>query len=159
MSYTIYHADGSPVVVPDNAVDTTFYNDTAHAPGIGIGTQLVGRNAINYGAPVAQNFLQITENFASSVQFRPKNPYVLQGQLWFKKSSENPSADGALYVRISGPSTAAESDSNWKRVLVSNPITPNDGDIRVTGSAALGTLVISIFGDNDWRQVFPAVYS
>lgn len=159
MSYTIYHADGSPVVVPDNAIDTTFYNDTAHAPGIGIGTQLVGRNAINYGAPVAQNFLQMTENFASSAEFRPMNPYALQGQLWFKKAGTNPDADGTLYLRVAGPSNATESDANWRRIPVANPGVPNDGDIQVTGSAALGTLTISIYGDNAWRQVFPAVYS
>lgn len=157
MSYTIYHADGSPVVVPDNAIDTTFYNDTAHAPGIGIGTQLVGRNAINYGAPIAQNFLQMTENFASTTNYRPKNPYALQGQLWFQKSTSNPTGDGALYLRISGPSNAPESDANWRRIPVANPSTPSDGDIQVAGSGS--SLTISVYGDGAWRQVFPAVYS
>ena len=71
MSYTIYHADGTAVTVPDNAIDTEFYNATpaGRLPGQGIGTQLVGRNAINYGAAVAQNFLQQTENFASNLIF------------------------------------------------------------------------------------------
>jgi hypothetical protein len=81
MSYTIYHADGTSVTVPDNAVDTTFYNANAHSAGVGIGTQLVGRNAINYGAPVAQNFLQMTENFASTAPYRPIDTYARRHHL------------------------------------------------------------------------------
>lgn len=152
MSYTIYHADGTSVNVPDNAIDTTFYNSTANGAGIGIGTQLVGRNAINYGAPVAQNFLQMTENFASNSAHRPTDAFALQGQLWFNKIS---STDGQLFLRVSG--AASGGDANWRRVLVANPITASDGDIQVTGSGS--TLTIKIFGGGAWNQVFPAVYS
>jgi hypothetical protein len=152
MSYTIYHADGTPVIVPDNAIDTTFYNVNAHGAGVGIGTQLVGRNAINYGAPVAQNFLQQAENFASTSAFRPTDAFALQGQLWFEKTSNT---DGRLYLRASSATTGG--DVNWRRIPVTNPTAPTDGDIQVSGTGA--TLTINIYGDGAWRQVYPAVYS
>jgi hypothetical protein len=34
-----------------------------------------------------------------------------------------------------------------------NPVSPSEGDIRVVGT------VISIYADNAWRQIFPAIYS
>ena len=166
MSYTIYHADGTPVIVPDNAIDTAFYNPNAHSAGVGIGTQLIGRNAINYGAPVAQNFLQMTENFASTVAFRPGDAFALQGQLWFEKTS---ASDGNLHVRVS--SAASGGAANWRRLISTNttgsitirggdvpvvnptPGQEQDGDILVVGT------VISIWADGAWRQIFPAVYS
>ena len=166
MSYTIYHADGNPVTVPDNAIDTTFYNANAHSAGVGIGTQLVGRNAINYGAPVAQNFLQMTENFASNILYRPADAYALQGQLWFEKTS---STTGNLFVRISSANTGG--DVNWRQLVTQssagvidnrggtipavNPTSglEEDGDMRIVGS------VISVWANGAWRQIFPAVYS
>ena len=164
MSYTIYHADGTPVNVPDNAIDTTFYNSTSNGPGVGIGTQLVGRNAINYGAPVAQNFLQMTENFASTSALRPTDAFALQGQLWFNKISPT---SGSLFVRVS--SATSGGDANWEQVVtvpagssatvpvVYNvaPATAKNGDILVITSP---TLSISIYAGG-WKQVFPAVYS
>ena len=161
MSYTIYHADGLPVSVPDNTIDTEFYN-----VGQLIGTQLIGRNAINYGTAVAQNFLQQAENFASLSSKRPTDEYALQGQLWFEKSpgpdgtTTIGSTNGNLYVRKS--SAAAGGAANWSKVVtedgglvpVINPTgAPKNGDIRVVGA------VISIYAAGAWQQVFPAVYS
>ena len=165
MSYTIYHANGTPVTVPDNAIDTTFYNTTPGGSSLGIGTQLVGRNAINYGAPTAQNFLQMTENFASSLASRPTDTFALQGQLWFEQTS---TTAGQLYVRVSGATTGG--DLNWEKVVTLNstqvsaggntptvytatPASANIGDILVIGS------VISIYAAGSWNQVFPAQYS
>jgi len=166
MSYTIYHADGTPVIVPDNAIDTAFYNANAHGPGVGVGTQLVGRNAINYGAPTAQNFLQMTENFASTTAFRPGDAFAVQGQLWFEKTS---TTTGVLHVRNSSATSGGA--ANWSQVVVANPAgeiiirgghvpvvnpTPGleeDGDILIVGS------VISIWANGAYRQIFPAVYS
>lgn len=136
MSYTIYHADGTSVTVPDNAIDTTFYNANAHGAGVGIGTQLVGRNAINYGAPVAQNFLQITENFASSALYRPTGEYALQGQLWFNKTS---GSDGTLCVRVSG--STSDSDSNWAKVVTADYTT---GNVVVAGTVTATEFIGSV---------------
>ena len=141
MAYTIYNAGGTPMSVPDNAADTTYYTGVAYGPGQGI--YLVGRNTINYGAPIAQNFLQLTENFASSV--RPADARSLVGQLWFDKT--------ALTLNVKVKTAESNNADNWRKVIVTNPVTPGDGDIRVVGS------VISIYAGGAWRQVFPAVYS
>jgi hypothetical protein len=130
MSYTIYHADGQLVTVPDNAIDTTFYNATPAGvwpPDFGIGTQLVGRNAINYGTSVAQNFLQMTENFASEAASRPTDSFALQGQLWFEKDAVTPEATGKLFVRMAN---APSGDTlNWNKVVTED----TSGNITVTG--------------------------
>jgi hypothetical protein len=158
MAYTIYNAAGTPFTVADNAIDTQFYNPTANGAGKGIGTQLVGRNAIDYGAPVAQTFLQLTENFCGTVL--PSDTTAMQGQLWFNRTS---GTDGVLYVRNSAATSGGL--ANWKqvvtipggsgRVAVVNPTSGSelDGDIRVVGS------VISMWAAGAWRQIFPAVYS
>lgn len=159
MSYTIYHADGTPITVPDNAIDTVYYNANVHGPGVGVGTQLVGRNAINYGAPIAQNFLQMTENFASSALYMPGDAFALQGQLWFETTS---ASDGVLHVRISNSGTGGA--ANWEAVVTAAPSTGiisnrggdvpvvnpaslsvQDGDIQVIGSA------ISIYANSAWH--------
>jgi len=70
MAYNIHLSDGTPVTIPDNAIDTSYYNPTGGSTGNGLGIQLPGRNAINYGAATAQNFLQLTENFCSSIADR-----------------------------------------------------------------------------------------
>lgn len=158
MAYTIYKSDGTAVVVPDNAIDSQFYAPAANGPGKGLGTQLIGRNAIDYGAPVAQNFLQMTENFCGTVL--PSDTTALQGQLWFNKLS---STSGNLYVRFTANTSGTT--ANWQRLVTVNygetgtfPVvnpstTPKDGDIKVVGS------VISIYANGAWKQVFPAVYS
>jgi hypothetical protein len=79
MPYTIHKSDGTPITVPDNTIDIAYYQTNGGNAGLGLGVQLLGRNAINYGAPVAQNFLQLTENFASGAGFFPSDNTALQG--------------------------------------------------------------------------------
>jgi hypothetical protein len=138
MAYTIYRSDGVAVTVPDNTIDSQFYNPTANGVGKGLGIQLNGRNAIDYGAPTAQTWLQMTENFASNGVI-PTDGTSLVGQLWFNKSTSS------LYVKVT---TAAVGINNWRKIPVTNPITPVD-----VGS------VISIWANGAWQQVFPAIYS
>ena len=102
MPYQIYQSDGTPVTVPDNTIDQSFYNPTGGGgsgptlhPGLGI--QLIGRNAVDYGSALAQNFLQLTENFCSSASNPPSDTTSLQGQLWFAQSG---TGNGNLYVRV-----------------------------------------------------------
>jgi hypothetical protein len=79
MSYTLKFSDKTKttdVVVPAmppgiNTVDTSL--------------SLVGRGYPNYGEKVAENFLHLLENFASSVP--PENP--IEGQLWYDTSDPN----------------------------------------------------------------------
>jgi hypothetical protein len=152
MAYTIHKSDGTVVTVADNAIDDAFYNPTGGSvggitPGLGQGTQLVGRNTIDYGAAIAQNFLQITENFSSATGSQPLGTYALQGQLWYDKTLSN------LYVRTTPGTLGADSMANWKKIPVINPTAPGDGDVQVVGS------VISIWANGGWQQVFPAIYS
>lgn len=157
MAYIIYKADGTTVSIADNSIDTAFYNAAGGTTSNGQGIGLVGRNTLDYGATIAQNFLQMTENFASATNTQPIGSVALQGQLWFDKSLAK------LYVRTTAPATGANSMANWREVFtvassetipVVNPTgTPKDGDIQVVGS------VISIYAAGAWKQVFPAIYS
>ena len=160
MAYTIHKSNGTAVTIIDNAIDDSYYNLTGGTTGAGQGFQLIGRNTINYGAATAQNFLQITENFASSALTFPSDDTALQGQCWFNILTPT---TGNLYVRVSA--AVSGGIANWERLLsVSNsetgtvPIinpsgTPKDGDIQVVGT------VISISAGGSWRQIFPAIYS
>ena len=162
MAYTIHKSDGTAVSVVDNAIDDSYYNISGGTVGTGQGFQLIGRNTINYGAATAQNFLQMTENFASATGTFPSDATALQGQLWFNKLS---TTTGNLYVRVAEGTGLGAGILNWERLLsVSNsetgtvPIinpsgTPKDGDIQVVGT------VISISAGGSWRQIFPAIYS
>ena len=63
MSYSIYKSDGTPITVDDNAIDVAYYNSLGGGPypgesgsalsGQGMGTQLIGRNTVDYGAVIA----------------------------------------------------------------------------------------------------------
>lgn len=147
MAYTIYKADGTAITVPDNTIDSDFYNPNTNGVSKGTGTQLIGRNAIDYGAPVAQSFLQLTENFCGPNIPGNDTTNPLQGQLWFNKTNSS------LYVRVT--SNTAGGIANWKRVVVIDPVSPSDGDIQVL----TGPTRINIWANGAWRQVFPAVYS
>lgn len=148
MAYSIRKSDGTLVTVADNAIDTDFYNPTGGSTGLGMGIQLIGRNAIDYGAAVAQSCLQMTENFSSATGTQPIGANALQGQLWYDKTLST------LYVRVTpGVSGANDLATNWRKIPVLNPVTPADGDIQVVGA------VISIWANGVWNQVFPAVYS
>jgi len=112
MAYTIYRSDGVAVTVPDNAIDSQFYNPTANGVGKGLGIQLNGRNAIDYGAPTAQTWLQMTENFASNGIF-PSDATSLVGQLWFNKSTST------LYVKVT---TVNVGIANWSPLVYAGGI-------------------------------------
>lgn len=153
MAYTIHKSDGTLISVPDNAIDTAFYNPVGGssggaAPGLGVGPLLVGRNTIDYGTAIAQNFLQITENFSSVTGTFPSDTTALQGQLWFDKTL------GALYVRVTGATTGGI--TNWRKLATvadAGDVTGTDGQIKVVGS------VVYIWAAGAWKQIFPAIYS
>lgn len=143
MAYSIYKSNGDPVSVPDNAIDAQFYSPNLNGAGRGVGTQLVGRNSVDYGAPVAQNFLQLTENFCGPLS--PPANKALRGQLWFNSTT------GLLNVNVSTTATP-----EWRGLMTiasSDAVTGYDGQVKVDGS------VISIWADGAWRQIYPAVYS
>ena len=155
MSYNIYKSDGTTVSVPDGIVDQEF-NDTVANGGKGIGIQLIGDNCPTYVGPIAQTFLQMTENFCSATL--PNDNNALQGQLWFQKASP---VDGNLYVRYSGSTFGGI--ANWKQIpLGTTSVVPGTynyanfkvdsfGRITEASSNSLGTgsvTSISVTGAN-----------
>lgn len=134
MSYLIYKSNGTLVTIPDNAIDVEYYNASGgggYGPGNvpqtghGLGTQLIGRNTVDYGAAIAQNFLQLQENFSSSTV--PSDLTSLQGQLWFKQNSVT---SGDLYVRISANTSGGI--LNWQQI----PVINSSGNISATSFTA-----------------------
>ena len=130
MPYQIYQSDGTPITIADGAVDTQFYNATGGGgvggSGHGQGIQLIGQNTVGYGAPIAQTFLQLTENFCSSSQPYP----ALQGQLWFNQIN---STTGNLYVRVTN--TASSLISNWNQVITAD----SSGNVTIPGTITAGS--------------------
>lgn len=141
MAYTIYKSDGTAVTVADNIISAEFYSPNVNGSGKGVGTRLVGRNALDYGAAIAQNFLQLTENFSGNIA--PPAAVALQGQLWFNKAA------GVLNINVSD--TVGVTD--WMPIVISG--NGQDGvfeDVEVDGtltttlittgnSATAGTLI------------------
>jgi hypothetical protein len=114
MSYNIYKSDGTIIVV-ENLINDQSFNDPTANGGKGIGIQFAGFMSENYVVPIAQNFLQITENFAGATL--PSDSKALLGQLWFNKTSS------ILYVRTVDSLTGGI--SNWEEILSGNTtVTP-----------------------------------
>lgn len=79
MAYEINKSDGTSITINDGQINNVDSN-----------MQLIGRNRADYGAPIAQNFVRLLENFAA--ESAPNdNPNVsgsaLAGQLWYKPST------------------------------------------------------------------------
>lgn len=138
MSYTIKHADGTPVVIQDSDINKDYYSANQ------VGVQLVGRNVIDYGAPTAQNFLQMLENFASdSFPTWPSTTPV--GMIFFNTT------DKQLYLKTK--TTAPVEKDNWAQLfVVAPPGQPSTipGNVIITGNLTLGgtlTVPVGLFGD------------
>ena len=110
MTYVVNRTDGTLVAnVPDNVVDTTSTSIT-----------LVGRNFSGYGEIIAEDLVQMLENFNNSVQ---PGGGLLSGQLWF----DNSGAEGVLKIRNKG-------NTDWIPISgvtasASAPTNPLDGDL------------------------------
>lgn len=132
MSYNVFTPPGSkyaitPLTVPDNAIDTAFYDS-----GNTLGVQLLGRNVIDYGTAIAQNTIQMVSNFAGTVL--PNDSIALQGQLWFNALS---TTTGNLYVRTTA--NISGGTANWHQLISldvsGNLVVPG----TVTASSFVGT--------------------
>jgi hypothetical protein len=69
-AYNINKSNGTPVTIPEGAIDTQF------------DIPLVGQNATNYGDDVAQAFLRLLENFANASAPTFGSGRTI-GQLWY----------------------------------------------------------------------------
>lgn len=144
MAYTLRFSDSTktdtitvPAMPPGiNTVDTTL--------------SLVGRGYPNYGEKIAENFLHLLENFASSTP--PENP--IEGQLWYDTSNT-----GRKVLRImDGTATSAR----WPSA---NGIYQQDTDPKLAPSAGLkegdiwvdtGNNQLKIYNNNSWTTVGPS---
>ena len=135
MTYTIHKADGTAVNIPDNIIDTAYYNPTGGSAGTGLGIQLLGQNSVSYGAAVAQNFLQMQENYSNS-SF-PSDATALQGQLWFNKAS---GTTGSMYVRTSGATSGGI--ANWRQLVN----TDASGNVVVSGTVTATQFIGPVSG-------------
>ncbi len=69
MPYSITKSDGTPLItIPDNTINTTASS-----------LSLVGRNSVNFGLSIDQNFVNLLQNFASTTP--PSNPLI--GQFFY----------------------------------------------------------------------------
>jgi hypothetical protein len=143
MPYTIYTSNGTEISVPDNAIDTEFYNSAGGGgfgpgnvaqTGQGLGTQVIGRNAVDYGTAIAQNFVQLLQNFCSNVV--PTDATSLQGQLWFNQSSVTA---GTLWVRTTANTSGGI--TNWSQLALQDTSGNQtiSGNLTVDDAGHIGT--------------------
>lgn len=105
MAYEVNKSDGEVLVnLVDGEVDNTSTS-----------LNLLGKNYLGYGELIAENFVHMLENFASTT---PPGEEALTGQLWFN------TGENRLAVRDGGDTTGA--NSSWKTLahLVSKSTKP-----------------------------------
>jgi len=153
MSYTIYNANGTSTVVPDNAIDTEFYDGTSK-----VGVQLVGRNAIDFGQPIAQNFLQLLENFAGPTTPGSNGATAPVGMIWYN------STNGTLNVKTStGWIPIVTSSSTGGAVTIPSLYATTIGSVGspvsdIYGGIFHGTATMAEYADLAERYESDAVY-
>lgn len=123
MAYDVNKSNGTSIIVNDGQINTTDTN-----------LSLVGRNASNYGEPIAENFVKLLENFAATVppetnQYLSGNPLV--GQLWFDTSV----TPGVLKFR--------GTDGTWIATAINDPSNPVD--FTVSGLTAIDDTLGTVF--------------
>ena len=90
MPYSINKSDGTPLVtIQDNTINTTASS-----------LSLIGRNALNFGQAIDQNFVYLLQNFAATTP--PSIP--LTGQLYYNTYSSSLALyDGAQWKTVVSP--------------------------------------------------------
>lgn len=90
MTYNLTNWDGTPLVsVANSSIDSTTTS-----------ISLIGRNAINFGLPLNENFIALLEHFANT---NPP-PKPVKGQIWFDTLSVAVKIyDGTRWLQINPP--------------------------------------------------------
>lgn len=136
MPYTVNYTDSSqktPITVFDNTSNT----DTS--------LTFPGRNVTGYGQAIAENFLALLENFASTSA--PVNP--VEGQVWF---NSNPAVASLLIW----------DGSSWKSAsgVQKSPVQPGIDQSKI-GELWVDTVnqQLNVFSGSDWVLVGPSFSS
>ena len=135
MTYYIHKSTGEPVEIPDNIISDEFYNPNANGAGKGVGIRLLGRNVIDYGAAVAQNFLQLASNFADDTA--PKSSTAQQGQLWYDTANKEMMVNVGSYNNM--PATWESLGGGSNKPAVGTPLHTMSGEIIGYASAYVPT--------------------
>jgi microcystin-dependent protein len=102
----------------------------------------VGKNYAGYAPVIAENFLHLLENHASSIA--PTNP--VQGQLWYS------TGESLLKVNVDGTSTGWKSTGSVKKATTLSPPTGNaEGDLWVDTTSKQ----LYVFSGSSWLLIGP----
>jgi hypothetical protein len=141
MSYTITVTNHAPIVIATGATD----NSTS--------LTLIGKNVPNYGQTIAQNLVNLMQNFAGTSQ--PNGP--LAGQLWYDTTSNllkvfdgvNFSRIATSVVDLNPPANANAGDLWWN--TVSQTLNAYSGSSWITVGPlppVVGSVVTDTITDN-----------
>jgi microcystin-dependent protein len=102
----------------------------------------VGKNYAGYGPVIAENFLHLLENHASSTA--PTNP--VQGQLWYS------TGESLLKVNVDGTSAGWQSTGSVKKATTLSPPTSNAvGDLWVDTTSKQ----LYVYSGSSWLLIGP----
>ena len=124
--------------------DTTKTAITVQDSGLNNSTSMsfVGKNYAGYAPVIAENFLHLLENHASSIA--PTNP--VQGQLWYS------TGESLLKVNVDGTSTGWKSTGSVKKATTLSPPTGNaEGDLWVDTTSKQ----LYVFSGSSWLLIGP----
>jgi hypothetical protein len=139
MAYTINKQDGTPLSISAGLVTPT----TDYV------VQFIGKNSADYGPALNQNFLRITENFASDTQPNPTN--LLTGQLWYDKTNLSLKVyDGTRFNSLAKLTT-----SN----VVAASATVKEGDLWFDKTTDPVNKALKIYNGNAWVKVGESTFS
>ena len=147
MAYEINKSDGSTLTINDGQIN------------VQTSLQLIGRNRADYGAPIAQNFLRLLDNFANEVS--PDQAPTgsggdpLIGQLWYKPSIKQLSVytgsgstgwQGLVLVADAGEDTTVASLVSTE--ILTGSMSVGEGGLVIASGGTLTVDGISTFSNN-----------
>ena len=137
MSYTVRYSDPAKGNNPITIIDGTKNSQSTSLT-------LIGRNYPGYGQAIAENLVQLLENFASPTP--PRNP--IEGQLWFDTRDPN---NKKLRINDGGISGAEWTPINGIFQQPTRPTRVKSGDIWVDTSLQQ----LKIFNGTDFTLIGP----